>query len=78
MCDNLTELDLPSLRICNGFHSCSQLSSLRLPNLVEIGSDGFENCTRLSELHLPSLVKCEGFKGCSDLKRLDAPNLEEV
>ena len=40
-CKNLTELNLPALKVCNGFYGCTTLSSLILPNLVEIGSNAF-------------------------------------
>ena len=69
---------MPTLRRCDGLKDCTNLSSLRLPNLVEVGSNGFEFCPSLTELNLPLLTKCEGFLGCLNLSILDLPNLEVV
>jgi surface protein len=62
LCSNITELDLSSWNMANVqsnsgmFSGCSNLITLRLPDLPHIGSHMFYNCSSLDRLHLSSIV----------------------
>jgi hypothetical protein len=62
----------------NEFGSCSNLTSLILPNAItSIGNSAFSGCTRLISLTIPNSVTLIGnyaFRNCSGLTSLTLPN----
>ena len=62
----------------NAFNSCSNLSSITIPNSVRsIGESAFSGCSNLSSITIPNSVKSIGslaFSGCSNLSSITIPN----
>jgi hypothetical protein len=80
-CSNLTYVDAPNVRII-GYASFSEsgILDLDLPNLVEMGSDGFVYCRSLKRANLGKVnaVTSWSFTGCSALTTLILPNTAKI
>lgn len=62
----------------SAFKDCTQLTKVIMPQVGEIQSNTFENCSALTEVDWKScaqgFVSGEAFRGCTSLKRLEIPD----
>ena len=67
---------LPSALPVRTFDKCSALTSVKLPNVYEIGDEAFSGCAELESVEIPNAVSEIGnsaFRDCVKLKSVNLP-----
>ena len=67
---------LPSALPISTFENCSALTSVKLPNVYEIGDEAFDGCAELESIEIPNGVSEIGnsaFRDCVKLKNVNLP-----
>lgn len=64
----------------SAFYGCTALSSIELPNVVEVGNVAFAECSALTSISLPKATVLGGgvFADCSSLVSVSIPAVEEI
>ena len=78
-CTSITTVVLPdSMRVLNGFHGCTNLTEINIPNgVTTIGLTAFGGCTSLTSISIPNSVTTidgSAFSGCSNLTTVTLSN----
>ena len=68
---NLTNVNAPSIGR-GAFFGCDAITSMNLPNLINLQTDTFNDCKGLMSVYMPSIITIgsSAFDGCSSLKNL--------
>jgi hypothetical protein len=80
---SLTELDFPKLQTmghANAFYNCTGLTTLNLPEAIEIGDSAFSICNSLTEINLPKVVTIlnHAFRNCPSLTTISLPEVTTI
>ena len=86
-CTALTSVSLPKAKTFGGVNKCSALTSLYLPNVININYNDYDipliahNCSNISVIDCPNLLYCDSsmfsclISNCSNLTTVNLPKL---
>lgn len=63
-----------------GLRGCTALETVELPEVAEIGVNGFYGCSALKKVVFPKVtaIKSNTFNGCTELEYADFSNIESI